>query len=463
MKIEWDKGNCKIDAIEITQDTLSNRGGLSFALRYIDSLGFFDKIEHRLGHLRKSSKADTISEVTRQIAAYFLDGSSHAISGFDALKKDTGYAAVLERPIEGLVSTATVKRYFRKFNGNAYAGFRSILNDLFVWRLSVEKPKVIILHLDTMVLDNDNAEKREGVNPTYKDVCGFQPLHINWGPYIIDMHFRSGEKHSNHGDDAKEAVARIVKLIRTNYDPDIPIIVSADSGFLSEENIVEFEEELKIHYVVMGRLYDSLYMTLDEKNIPEATRIAGEHASWVCYDFQSKLGTWEQERRTILTSMVYNDDQYILQGIRDSVMYTNLGTTPSLDTEFVRRGYANYLLTEGIVKVAHHNGEEELNHRSIKEFMGSEHLPFTHFGMNGAYYSLMVISHFLMESFRYDIAADIIPHRCYPTRLRREIIDIAVKFIKTGRQRIMKVTQTLWERLDVESIWRKCNCQPVWT
>ena len=24
--------------------------------------------------------------------------------------------------------------------------------------------------------------------------------------YIVDMHFRSGEKHSNHGNDAKEAV-----------------------------------------------------------------------------------------------------------------------------------------------------------------------------------------------------------------------------------------------------------------
>jgi hypothetical protein len=89
---------------------------------------------------------------------------------------------------------------------------------MFIWRLKTEKPDVIVLHLDTMVLDNDDAKVREGVNPTYKQVCGYQPLQINWGPYIIDMHFRSGEKHSNHGNDAKNAVRRIVKLIRECYD-----------------------------------------------------------------------------------------------------------------------------------------------------------------------------------------------------------------------------------------------------
>ncbi|MFP4243337.1 MAG: hypothetical protein ACLFTW_15325 [Chitinispirillaceae bacterium] len=36
------------------------------------------------------------------------------------------------------------------------------------------------------------------------------------GPYIIDMHFRSGENHSNHLNDAKKAVARIVKVAYHN-------------------------------------------------------------------------------------------------------------------------------------------------------------------------------------------------------------------------------------------------------
>ena len=57
-----------------------------------------------------------------------------------------------------------------------------------------------------------------------------------------------------------------------------------------------------------------------------------------------------------------------------------------------------------------------------------------------------------METFRRDVAFDIIPQRCYPTRVRREVIDIATKFIKRSHQKIMKVTAALWERLDVVSM-----------
>jgi hypothetical protein len=42
-----------------------------------------------------------------------------------------------------------------------------------------------------------------------------------------------------------------------------------------------------------------------------------------------------------------------------------------------------------------------------------------------------------MESFRKDVANKVLPTRCYATRLRREIIDIAVKIVRTGHQTIL--------------------------
>jgi hypothetical protein len=282
-------------------------------------------------------------------------------------------------------------------------------------------------------------------------------LQINWESHIVDMHFRSGEKHSNHGNDAKNAIARLVKLIRRRYDKDIQIIVSADSGFLSEENMLFFENELKIKYVIIDKLYGSIYESMHNKNVSESVRVEAKNASWVCYDFQNKLDRWEFPRRTILTTLVSDNDQYVLEGIRDSVMYTNLGNNDYLDYELNIRGFEDLTKTEEIVKLAHHNGAEELNHRSIKEFMGSEHLPFTNFGMNGAYSSLMLSSHFLMESFRKDVANEIIPVRCYATRLRREIIDIAVKVVRTGHRIILKTTRAIWEMLDISNFWKKCN------
>lgn len=459
MKIGYDRKDCKISDVEITNDTLSGRGGLSFMLRYIDNTGICSIIEKKYGHLRKSSKGESIGECARQFMAFCMDGTNHSIARFNELKKDPGHAAVLERKSSELLSTAAVKRFFSKFNGNTYASYRSILNELFIWRLKQEKPEVITLHLDTMVLDNNDAKVREGCNTTYKKVLGFQPLQINWGPYIIDMLFRSGEKHSNHGNDAKEAVARLVKLIRNRFDENVPIILNADSGFLSDENLLFFENELKIKYVVIGKLYTSVYESMQSSKVSENARVAAKRASWVCYDFKSKLDRWETPRRTILTTLIAENEQYVLEGIRDTVMYTNLGNNDRMDCELYMRNNGKLLQTEEVVKLAHQNGEEELNHRSIKEFMGSEHLPFTRFGMNGAYYALMVISHFLMESFRKDVAADIFPNRCYATRVRREIIDIAVKIVRTGHRIILKTTRTIWECLDVSRLWDRCNSQ----
>jgi hypothetical protein len=462
MKIDSAANKSKITKVEITNDVLSGRGGLALLLRYIDSIGAIDMIENAVGDLRGSSKGLPMGEMARQVIACFLDGSDKSMTGFDSRRDDNGYGAVLQRSTEELAGSAMVKRFFRKFNGTRYAAFRSLINELFVWRLSVEKPQVIVLHLDTMVLDNDDASKREGVNPTYKDVCGFQPLQINWGPYIIDMHFRSGEKHSNHGDDAREAVARIVRLIRTRYQTDTPIIVSTDSGFLSEENLLYFEETLGIQYVVMGKQYDSVYEALgDDPDTKRCGRLERKDAAWVCYDFRSMLKSWHKEYRTILTSLQCEDDQYVIEGIRDTIMYTNLGTDARNDNELIKRGYASYLTGTGIAGLAHKNGAEELNHRSIKEFMGSEHLPFKRFGMNGAYYGIMLIAHTLMEAFRCDILHDVIPQRCYPTRIRREVIDIAVKIVRTGRQVIMKVTEVVAKRISIFELWRRCAMQPA--
>ncbi len=47
---------------------------------------------------------------------------------------------------------------------------------IFIWRLKVKQPDVIELGIDTMVMDNNDAEHRHGVKPTCKkktDYTGF--------------------------------------------------------------------------------------------------------------------------------------------------------------------------------------------------------------------------------------------------------------------------------------------------
>jgi hypothetical protein len=132
------------------------------------------------------------------------------------------------------------------------------LHELFVWRLCISKPKIILLGIDTMVMDNNYSKKREGNEVTYKKKKGFQPLHICWGRLLIDVMFRKGSAHSNHGTDYTDRVGAIVGLIRKRYSKDTPIILRADSGFADQKAYTYFEEELGIHYITTGKLYDDI-------------------------------------------------------------------------------------------------------------------------------------------------------------------------------------------------------------
>jgi len=80
-----------------------------------------------------------------------MDGTHGAINGFDQIKGDGGYAALLECRNDHLASSHQIKRYFTKLSRIMSLIFNKILHELFLWRLSVAQPQVIVLGADTMV------------------------------------------------------------------------------------------------------------------------------------------------------------------------------------------------------------------------------------------------------------------------------------------------------------------------
>ena len=110
-----------------------------------------------------------------------MDGTDMSISSFDNKKKDTGYASLLENTVSQMASSHQMKRFFSKFSIVSDGVYNKILHELFIWKLKLSKPKIIVLGIDTMVMDNNDAKKREGNEVTYKKKKGFQPLHICWG------------------------------------------------------------------------------------------------------------------------------------------------------------------------------------------------------------------------------------------------------------------------------------------
>ncbi len=153
----------KITKIGITSDKISARGGLPLFLRYIDKTGLYALISSTLISLvTKSNKGLQLNQFLKQMFAFCMDGTNTAISYFDQLKTDEGYAALLENNKEELASSHQVKRFFAKFPIVTNQIFNKILHELFIWRLNIAQPKIIILGIDTMVLDNDDAKSAKG-------------------------------------------------------------------------------------------------------------------------------------------------------------------------------------------------------------------------------------------------------------------------------------------------------------
>ena len=458
------KTELKISKIGIAEDKISGRGGLAFYLRYVEKIGFYQLTENILEEkLRIRAKGLGLYQFIKQILAYFIDGTHMHMERFNDIKKDEAYRSLLENKAEEMASSHQIKRFFQKFMFNNIGNniYRKILHKLFLWRLRIEKPKVIILGVDTMVMNNDDAKKREGVEPTYKKKKGYQPLHISWGSYLVDILFRSGSKHSNHGSDFTETVKDITALIRKNYNSEIPIMVVCDSGFLDDKAFTYFEDELKIGYIITGKIYKDIKDYIEKTSTNNYKEFKG-NGIWNYLEFGNKLKSWEKIRRAIFTRLTTEKNgQLVLDFARpNTVLYTNIGQDFAITEQLINAGREDLVTADSIISLAHKRGKDELIHRSIKELATKEQLPFKNMEMNRAYYYLLAISHFLFESYKRDVTHDVLSTESYPNTFRRKLIDFAVKIVTHGGMIILKVTADIKEKLKIEELWRLCKSPP---
>ena len=448
-----------ITSVGITNDLLTSRGGLSLFGRYIEGIGIRPTLVRLFGSMRKSGKGQPIDAILKQVMCYFLDGTSRHLVQFDCLKEDEGYAGVLEMSPKALVSSHAVKRFFRAFSWPRIWLFRRLLQWLFVWRLRIVRPAVIEIGVDTMVMDNDEATVRHGVQPTYKKVKGFQPLQMTWGRVIVDAVFRGGKKHSNHGDTVEEMMRHMVKKIRKEYREDAPILFKMDSGFF-DQKLFAVCEELGVGYVVSGKLYDDTKETVAALPPDSLSAYQTKDQMWDYVEFRDRRGNWKKSRRAIFCHPRQEGAQLLLEFARpDTILYTNLGVGEAIDEQLTAAGAAEKMTAEGVIALAHGRGCDELVHRGFKDF-GHEELPFKRFAPNAAYYYLMAVSFLLFESFKEDVLAGVVPLTAYATRVRRTAIDFAAKLVRTGGKTILKVTAATWKTMQLDTLWKRCISPP---
>jgi len=453
----------KITKIGVTTEKITARGGLPLILRYIEKIELYGLISSTImSLLAKSNKGLQLPQFLKQMFAFYIDGTNTSISYFDQLKTDEGYAAVLETNTEELASSHQIKRFFMKMSVLTNLIFNKILHELFIWRLKLERPDIIFLGIDTMVLDNDDAKMREGSETTYKKKKGFQPLHISWGTFLIDVLFRKGSAHSNHGNDYTQRVKSIVELIRKRYSEQAAIILCADSGFADQKAYEYFEGELKIHYITTSKIYPDVKEYVSGIPTQMFNKFKKGKAEWGYVEFANKLNSWKKFRRCIFTKLNCDESgQYIMSFDKpDNVIYTNIGNCKEADDKLKAAGGEAYFAASSIIRLSHQRGADELIHRSIKELATKEQLPFKRFGMNRAYYFILVISHFIFEAYKRDVTADVIPISSYPNTFRRKLIDFAAKITKGARSITLKVSEAIYITFNIKELWSRCQSPP---
>jgi hypothetical protein len=447
----------KIDAVGTTTEKITGRAGLSLVSRYLTGIGITAILTQRFSFLRKNSKGTPLLSVFHQLLCFFFDGTDFHLTRFDQLKKDSGYAGVIETETKALISSHTVKRFFNSITVVRVWLFRKVLQQLFLWRLHIEKPDLIKIGIDTMVMDNNDADLREGVEPTYKKVKGFQPLQLYWGRYLIDAIFRNGKAHSNHGNHVQRAVTNVVNLIRTGYRKDVPIILLADAGFF-DENLFHLAERLGIAFIVGGKMYDDIKEFITKSPDDSFFEYKKEHNAWFYCEFGNKRKSWKHFWRTIYAKPITEDDgQILLEYARPEVIiYTNIGMSNEITSSIlaVRGNGHEEISPQSIIDAYHFRARDELVNRAFKDF-GTEHLPFKRFTSNAAYYYLMAVSFFLFEAFKFDIDTPAIPVTWYAGTFRRRCLDIAGRIIRTGGRIILKIPQAINQTLGFTELWEK--------
>jgi hypothetical protein len=450
------KNKTKIDKIQICNDIITGRGGLFLFVRYITKIGILRIMENTFGFIRKSRKGKKVSNIFKQLFCYFLDGTELTLARFSRLMADKGYAAIIENNIDEMISTDSIKRFFQSFTVMRIWLFRKILLTLFVWRLKIEKPDIIKIGIDTMVLDNDEALKKQGVEPTYKKVKGFQPLQITWKNYLIDAIFRSGKKHSNYSDHVVKMIRTVLKRIRNGYSKDVPVLVRMDTGFFDEKNFQEFEK-MGIAYICGGKLYSDIKEYIDGIDPEIFNSYENNDNIWDYVEFGDKRGTWSKFRRAVYASPRKEGDQLLLEFARpDTIIYTNIGHDIEITEKIKKVCGEECIQAWWCLKEYHARGADELVHKGLKD-LGTEQMPFYQFNANAVFYYTMVIAFNLFECYKYDVTNSVVPLKSLAKTLRRLIVDFAAKVVIHAGNVIVKVSKHLSENINIQEMWLKCN------
>ena len=334
------KSNRKIK-LNFKGGDLSSDGGLLLVKEFISEVGI-DKMINRIFKTTDTAKKrehkddeNLLQKIYQVIAGYFTDDAA------DELTNEPVITTILEK--DTLASQPTLSRFHNRMCENTLVQFNDIAVELRSTAYAIEMPKMVLLDLDTTLLETFGKQEGEGFNFHYK-AHGYHP-HVCYDGLTGDMlkaELRKGTEHCSNG--IVEFMQPLLDEYQDKY-PKIDLFLRADSGFAKPElyfqcetNGVSYAIKLKENKKLREKASE-LLSELDDmtkENIVPYAVVYGE------FLYQAK--SWDYPRRVICKIEKPEGQMISIY----SFIVTNMDMSPENIVKFYRnRGCMENLIKEG--------------------------------------------------------------------------------------------------------------------
>ena len=328
MKINFNGGNLSSDA------------GLLLIKEFACKLGF-EKILKSNFKTNDSAKVrihkddENLWQMVYQIlGAYFEDDCA------DELTNDPVLTAILGK--KALASQPTLSRFFNRMDDTNLRQFHDIMRKLRKVVYEIQRPQLLLLDLDSTLLDTFGHQEGEGFNFHYRN-HGYHPLVCYDGMTgdLLKIELRNGTVYSSTG--VVDFLQPLLDEFLTDYR-NIPLLLRGDSGFATPTLYSQCETNGTSYVIRLkeNQILRNLASSIEDELI-EKTRLDQVSYAVAYGEFEYQANSWEYKRR-VVCKVEKPTDQFIHMF---TFIVTNMDASPEeLICFYCKRGRMENFIKE---------------------------------------------------------------------------------------------------------------------
>lgn len=199
---------------------------------------------------------------------------------------------------ELLASQPTLSRFFNRMDEDTIRQFYSLTRKMRKIVYSIKKPEIILMDLDSTLLDTYGNQEGEGFNYHYQK-HGYHPLVCYDGMTgdLIKIELRDGTAYSC--TDVTDFLQPVLDEFLTDY-PQTSLLLRGDSGFATPELYKQCEQNGTSYVIRLkeNRILRELASDIDDR-LTNATRLNQVDYAVEYGEFYYQAGSWDYPRRVV--------------------------------------------------------------------------------------------------------------------------------------------------------------------